>query len=43
MVSILATENLDAILAQARSFPGAQVEIFPLTLKEIFLGHIRNQ
>lgn len=42
MVSILATENLDAVLAQAHSFPGAQVESFRLTLKEIFLGHIRN-
>ncbi len=43
MVSILALENLDTILARGRSFPGAQVESFPLTLKEIFLGHIRNQ
>ncbi len=43
MVSILATEDPDAILAQARSFPGAQTESFRLTLKEIFLGHIRNQ
>ncbi len=42
MVSILAFENLDAILAQGRSFPGALVESIPLTLKEIFLGHIRN-
>ncbi len=40
MVSILAGRNLDAILAQGRSFPGASVESFPLTLKEIFLGHI---
>ena len=42
VVSMLATENLDAILAQGRSIPGAQVEIIPLTLKEIFLGYIRN-
>ena len=42
MVSILAFKNLDDILAQGRSFPGAQVECFPLTLKEIFLAHIRS-
>jgi ABC-2 type transport system ATP-binding protein len=42
MVSLLAGNNLDAVLAQGRSFPGAQVESFPLTLKEIFLGHIRS-
>ena len=42
MVSILACKNLDAILAQGRSFPGALVESSPLTLKEIFLGHIRS-
>jgi ABC-2 type transport system ATP-binding protein len=40
MVSILAGRNQEAILAQGRSFPGASVESFPLTLKEIFLGHV---
>ena len=43
MISMLAFENADAILSQAQSFPGASAESFPLTLKEIFLGHIRNQ
>ena len=38
MISMLAFENADAILSQ-----GASAESFPLTLKEIFLGHIRNQ
>ena len=42
MVSILACNNLDAILTKGRSFPGTKVESYPLTLKEIFLGHIRN-
>ena len=40
MVSILVGRNHEAILAQGRSFPGASVESFPLTLKEIFLGHV---
>jgi ABC-2 type transport system ATP-binding protein len=40
MVSILTSKNQEAILAQVRSFPGASVESFPLTLKEVFLGHI---
>ena len=42
MVSILACNNLDAIHAKGRSFPGTVVEKYPLTLKEIFLGHIRS-
>lgn len=42
MVSILACNNLDTLIAKGRSFPGTVVETYPLTLKEIFLGHIRN-
>lgn len=42
MVSILASDNLETILAKGRSFQGAVVETYPLTLKEVFLGHIRN-
>jgi ABC-2 type transport system ATP-binding protein len=42
MVSMLAFKNVDAILAQGRSFPGALAESFPLTLKEIFLAYIRS-
>jgi ABC-2 type transport system ATP-binding protein len=41
-VSILATRNIEALLAQARSLPGASVERFPVTLKEIFLEHVRS-
>ena len=41
-VSILASRNIDAILDQARSLPGASVERFPVTLKEIFLEHVRS-
>ncbi len=41
-VSILANRNLDEILEQARSIPGASVEQFPVTLKEIFLEHVRS-
>jgi ABC-2 type transport system ATP-binding protein len=36
MISILASHNVDAIIAQAQSLPGAVVECFPMTLKEIF-------
>jgi ABC-2 type transport system ATP-binding protein len=42
MVSILASRNVDGIVDQARSIPGALVERFPVTLKEIFLEHVRN-
>ncbi|HEY6346162.1 MAG TPA: ABC transporter ATP-binding protein [Bryobacteraceae bacterium] len=42
VVSILASRNVDAIVEQARSLPGTAVERFPVTLKEIFLEHVRN-
>jgi ABC-2 type transport system ATP-binding protein len=42
MVSILASHNVEAIVEQARSIPGAAVERFPVTLKEIFLEHVRR-
>lgn len=42
VVSILASRNIDAIVEQARSLPGAAVERFPVTLKEIFLEHVRS-
>ena len=38
VITLLVSRNLDAVLAQVRSFPGALVESFPMTLKEIFLG-----
>jgi ABC-2 type transport system ATP-binding protein len=41
-VSILASRNVDAIVEQARSLPGASVERFPVSLKEIFLEHVRS-
>ena len=41
-VSILASHNVDAIVEQARSLPGASVERHPATLKEIFLEHVRS-
>jgi ABC-2 type transport system ATP-binding protein len=41
-VEILASHNVDAILNQARSFPGTSVERFPVTLKEIFLENTRS-
>ncbi|HWB82924.1 MAG TPA: ABC transporter ATP-binding protein [Bryobacteraceae bacterium] len=41
-VSILASRNVDAIVEQARALPGASVERFPVTLKEIFLEHVRD-
>jgi ABC-2 type transport system ATP-binding protein len=42
MISILASRNVEAILEQARSIPGASVERFPVTLKDIFLEHVRR-
>lgn len=41
-LSILASRNVDAIVAQARSLPVISVERFPVTLKEIFLEHVRS-
>jgi ABC-2 type transport system ATP-binding protein len=42
VVSLLASRNADAIAAEAQSIPGATVERFPVTLKEIFLEHVRS-
>lgn len=42
VVSILASHNADAVVQQARSLPGTIVERFPVTLKEIFLEHVRS-
>jgi ABC-2 type transport system ATP-binding protein len=42
MVSILASGNIDGIVEQAQSIPGAVVERYPVTLKEIFLEHVRS-
>jgi ABC-2 type transport system ATP-binding protein len=41
-VEILVSRNVDAIVSRARSWPGALVERFPVTLKEIFLEHTRR-
>jgi ABC-2 type transport system ATP-binding protein len=41
-VSILCSHNADAIVEQAHSIPGATVERFPVTLKEIFLERVRS-
>ncbi len=42
MVSVLASRNADAIAGQVQSIPGTVVERFPVTLKEIFLEHVRS-
>ena len=42
VVSILASNNVDAIVGQVLSLAGASVESFPVTLKEIFLENVRN-
>jgi ABC-2 type transport system ATP-binding protein len=42
VVSILVSHNVEAIVEQARSVPGTLVESFPVTLKEIFLEHVRS-
>jgi ABC-2 type transport system ATP-binding protein len=42
MLSILANGNIESVLNQLGSLPGASVERFPVTLKEIFLEHVRS-
>jgi ABC-2 type transport system ATP-binding protein len=42
VISILASHNVDAIVEQVRFIPGTAVERFPVTLKEIFLEHVRS-
>jgi ABC-2 type transport system ATP-binding protein len=42
VLSILASHNVDGIAEQARSLPGTSVERYPVTLKEIFLEHVRS-
>lgn len=42
VVSILASRNVEAIVEQARALQGSAVERFPVTLKEIFLEHVRS-
>ncbi len=42
VLSILASHNVDAIIEQARSLPGTAVERYPVTLKEIFMEHVRS-
>jgi ABC-2 type transport system ATP-binding protein len=42
VVSMLCSHNADAIVEQAQAISGATVERFPVTLKEIFLEHVRS-
>ena len=42
MVSIIASRNADGIVDQVQAIPGTVVERFPVTLKEIFLEHVRS-
>jgi len=42
MFSLLVSRNVEAILAQIRSLPGASTEQFPVSLKEIFLESVRT-
>jgi len=41
-VSILASRNVAALMEQAESVPGSRVEVFPVSLREIFLDHVRG-
>jgi len=41
-VEILASRNIEAIVNQAQSLPGASVECFPVNLKELFVEHTRS-
>ncbi|HEY3743396.1 MAG TPA: ABC transporter ATP-binding protein [Bryobacteraceae bacterium] len=42
MISILAGRNIEGIIAQARSLPRTTVESHSVTLKELFLDHVRT-
>ena len=42
VISILASHNVEAIVDQARALPGTALQRFPVTLKEIFLEHVRT-
>jgi len=42
VVSIVASRNADEIVRQAQSVPGTTVEMFPVSLKEIFLEQVRH-
>jgi ABC-2 type transport system ATP-binding protein len=42
MVSILAGRNIEGIMAQASALPGATVERHSVTLKELFIDHVRK-
>jgi ABC-2 type transport system ATP-binding protein len=41
-VSILVNGNIDGVMVQAQSLPGASVERFPVTLQELFMEHVRS-
>ena len=41
VTTILASRNAEEIANEARSIPGASVESFPVTLKDIFLEEVR--
>jgi ABC-2 type transport system ATP-binding protein len=41
MVSILSGQNSEEIMAQARALPGTSVDMYPVTLKELFLELMR--
>jgi ABC-2 type transport system ATP-binding protein len=42
MLSILMSRNAEAVAARLQQLPGAVVERFPVTLKEVFLEHVGN-
>lgn len=42
MLSILVSHNADALAARLQQLPGAVVDRFPVTLKEVFLEHVGN-
>jgi ABC-2 type transport system ATP-binding protein len=41
-ISLLVSRNLEGILAQVRSLPGASAKQYPVSLKEIFIETVRN-
>jgi len=42
VVSLLVSRNADRVWEQIHSLPGTSAERYPVTLKEIFLEHVRS-
>ena len=43
IVSLIASRNVDAIVEQVRAMQGSNIEVAPLSLKEIFLETVKGR